>query len=208
MDIPKSLKNPATRATRLSMLSEAHIAPLVAFVAEIRREMGNEYQIPEFDPMDGGTQAECLFLMEAPGQKAIASGFKSRNNPDETAKNFFELNQAVGLKRSRTVSWNVVPWYVGNGTKIRPVNVKDLERSLPYISRLLKLLPRLRLVVLVGQKAARAELLIAQLNPSLKILKTPHPSPLFVNRSPENRAIIQDSFWEVVAILDGKRPSF
>jgi uracil-DNA glycosylase len=185
MDMPKSLENTATRSTRLSLLSEAHIAPLTAFVAVIRREMGSEYQLPEFDPMDGGTQAECLFLLEAPGPKAIVTGFVSRNNPDETAKNFFELNQAVGLTRNRTVSWNVVPWYVGNGTQIRPVDAKDLTRSLPYISKLLNLLPRLRLVVLVGKKAARTEPLIAQLNPSLQILKTPHPSPSFVNRSPE-----------------------
>ena len=40
--------------------------------------------IPHFDPLDGGSNAQVLFLMEAPGPKASASGFVSRNNPDET----------------------------------------------------------------------------------------------------------------------------
>ena len=78
--------------------------------------MGEDHKIPQFDPLDGGIDAECLFLLEAPGPKAVNSGFVSRNNPDETAKNFFELNVGAGLERSKTITWNVVPWYVGSGT--------------------------------------------------------------------------------------------
>jgi hypothetical protein len=53
--------------------------------------------------------AECLFLLEAPGGNAVE--FISRNNNDETAKNFFKLNTDANLPRMRTVSWNIVPWY-------------------------------------------------------------------------------------------------
>jgi hypothetical protein len=66
-------------------------------------------------------------LLEAPGGRAVGSGFVSRNNPDETAKNFFLLNQEAGLPRSRTVTWNVVPWYVGSGEKIRAVTDADIR---------------------------------------------------------------------------------
>jgi hypothetical protein len=60
--------------------------------------------IPYFDPWDGGTAAEALYLLEAPGAKAVLSGFISRNNPDETVKNFFQLNQQAGIPRKRTVN--------------------------------------------------------------------------------------------------------
>ncbi len=73
--------------------------------------------VPHFDPLDGGINARVLFLLEAPGAKAVASGFVSRNNPDETARNFFDLNMAAGIARRDTVCWNVVPWYIGTGTK-------------------------------------------------------------------------------------------
>ncbi|MGH7717468.1 MAG: hypothetical protein ACREON_01305 [Gemmatimonadaceae bacterium] len=66
-------------------------------------EAGPEARVPDFDPWDGGTDAEVLYLLEAPGGKAVESGFISRNNPDETARNFFELNRAAGIPRQRTV---------------------------------------------------------------------------------------------------------
>jgi hypothetical protein len=91
-DQPKLLANVEARNVRHSELQEPQIAPLTAFVDKLRVKMGSDYQIPYFDPWDGGTAAEVLFLLEAPGAKAVLSGFVSRNNPDETAKNFFELN--------------------------------------------------------------------------------------------------------------------
>jgi hypothetical protein len=61
--------------------------------------MGPDHAIPYFDPLDGGVGASVLFLLEAPGPRAVASGFISRDNPDETAKNFHEFNAAAGLAR-------------------------------------------------------------------------------------------------------------
>ena len=120
IDRPKLLADAAARLSRSEQLGQPHVAPLTAFVAELRAERGISANIPDFDPWDGGTEAELLFLLEAPGARAVASGFVSRNNPDETAKNFFELNREAGIPRRRTVIWNVVPWYIGTGTKIRP----------------------------------------------------------------------------------------
>ena len=93
------------------------MAPFIHFVQLIRQETGLAREIPYFDPLDGGIAAKCFFLLEAPGPKAVVSGFISRNNPDETAKNFFNLNQDADLPRKSTVSWNVVPWYIGSGKK-------------------------------------------------------------------------------------------
>ena len=119
-DKAQSLGSLEARAARQAELGDPHIAPLTAFVDRLRAEMGSDYQIPYFDPWDGGTAAEVLFLLEAPGAKAVASGFISRNNPDETAKNFFQLNRESGISRKRTITWNIVPWYLGSGSRIRP----------------------------------------------------------------------------------------
>src|SRR5712672_3162541 len=98
-DAPKLLANPLANTERLARLHDAHIAPLTAFVENLRAELGTAYQIPYFDPWDGGTSARILYLLEAPGSKAVRSGFISRNNPDETAKNFHKLNAEAGVRR-------------------------------------------------------------------------------------------------------------
>ena len=48
------------------MLSLPHMLPLRDVVESLRNEMGPEYGIPHFDPLDGGINAQVLFLLEAP----------------------------------------------------------------------------------------------------------------------------------------------
>lgn len=91
-DAAKLLGNSDARDARYLQLHEPHIAPLTLFVETLRTQLGPIAGIPYFDPSDGGITAKLLYLLEAPGAKALFSGFISRNNPDETAKNFFELN--------------------------------------------------------------------------------------------------------------------
>jgi hypothetical protein len=80
-DSPKLLSNPGARAARRAQLQDAHIAPLAAFVEELRAAVGPQASIPDFDPWNGGAHAQVLSLLEAPGSKAVDSGFVSRNNP-------------------------------------------------------------------------------------------------------------------------------
>jgi len=201
LDAPKSLANAVVREARLDSLSQSHIAPLTAFVRELRARMGDEYAIPYFDPEDGGVRADCLFLLEAPGPKAVASGFVSRNNPDETARNFFLLNREVGLHRKRTVTWNIVPWYVGSGKRIRPANTEDIDAAKEPLRALLSILPSLHSIVLVGRKAALVRQSVVTLAPSVQVLTMPHPSPMFINRSPANRERILSALQRVAVGL-------
>jgi hypothetical protein len=136
IDTPKSLRNPIAIQSRLARLFDPHISSLTHFVETIRKETGLNKEIPYFDPLDGGINAKCLFLFEAPGPRAVGSGFISRSNPDETAKNFFELNHQAGLPRELTISWNIVPWYIGTESKIRPANKKDIEEGKEYLFRI------------------------------------------------------------------------
>jgi len=50
----------------------------------------------------------------------MSSGFISRDNPDPSARNFRALLAGAGIPREKTVLWNIVPWYIGSGVKIRP----------------------------------------------------------------------------------------
>lgn len=185
IDMPKLLGNATANANRIQQLREPHIAPLTDFVERLRLEVGPDASIPFFDPWDGGVEATVLFLLEAPGPKAIYSGFISRNNPDETAKNIFELCQESGLERKTTVLWNAVPWYIGTGNKIRAATLADLKSGLKPLNQLLELLPALTTIVLLGRKAEKT---IAQIDTNkYRVFISPHPSPLFVNNAPGNR---------------------
>lgn len=201
-DCPKSLADPDERAARTTALAADHMQPLTAFVRRLRLRSGQERGVPDFDPLDGGVTAECLLLLEAPGAKAKGSGFVSRNNPDETAQNIFLLNAEAGLARGRTITWNIVPWYVGSETKIRAVNTSDLKLALPYLEELLGMLPRLRAIVLVGRKAQRARKLIECLSPRYRIFACPHPSPLCLNGRPQRRQEILRCLCDVVNFLE------
>lgn len=201
-DRPKLLGDAAARRERLGQLRERHVAPLTEFVEALRREKGPPYEIPYFDPWDGGTDARVLNLLEAPGAKAVRSGFVSRNNPDETAKNSIELHKAAGIPRRLAVSWNIVPWYIGSGTRIRAAKSDDIAAGARSLERLLGLLPKLQAILLVGRKAERAAGLIQTLRANVKIFSSPHPSPLFVNRLPGNRERILEVLREVRRFLE------
>lgn len=197
MDRPKLLGESSALEARLSQVNDSHMIPITNFVHRLRESMEGETAIPYFDPWDGGVEAEVMFLLEAPGPKARNSGFVSMNNPDETAKNFFEISREAGVDRKRIIIWNTVPWYIGSGRKIRPAKSSDIVDGAQSLAELLHLLPKLRAIVLVGGKAQKIENHIRDVAPQLEVFKSPHPSPMFVNRKPENRGTLLSS-WQVV----------
>jgi uracil-DNA glycosylase len=217
-DQPRLFRNNFVVEARRAQLQEPHIKSLTAFVEELRSEVGSaiiayflalspevgvtSISIPYFDPWDGGIDAECLFLFEAPGGSAVKSDFISRNNNDRTAENFFNFNVEAGLLRKRTISWNIVPWYIGSQARIRPATKKDIEVAVQHLIRLCNLLPKLRAVVFHGLKAQQAEGYLSRSRPDLKIFKLPHPSPFFVNNKPGNSGIIVKWLTDVRRWLD------
>lgn len=65
-DKPRSLKCEEVRAEREKLLDEERrVQELTKFVNEMRKEIGHGENIPYFDPLDGGVEAQCLFLFEA-----------------------------------------------------------------------------------------------------------------------------------------------
>ncbi len=196
MDLPKSLKNEKEKRNRLERVYESHVLPLNKFVEEIRSIKKLQNDIPFFDPLDGGVNAKYLFLLEAPGQMAKQSGFVSRNNPDETAKNLFELLNEIGLRREETVLWNIVPWYIGKNGKIRPATEVDIKEGWTFLENLLEKLPKLETIILVGRKAQKIETKLYDFK-KYRILECFHPSPMYINRKINNRDIIKEQLKKI-----------
>ena len=204
-DEAQSLRYPDIRIAREAAVWETHVGPLNSFVRQIRQQRGAGKNVPYFDPADGGVNARCLFLLEAPGPQAVESGFVSRNNPDPTAGNFFELNKRAGLARESTVTWNVVPWYIGSGGRIRPASAADIRSAEPYLTRLLGLLPNLSVIVLVGRKAQRARGFVSDIATTPMVLEMPHPGPRVFNTRPDARRAMLQTLRKAARLVSTSR---
>lgn len=214
MRSPRVLADEGEARARLARLRELHVAPLTDLVERIRATRGDGEAVPWFDPDSGGVDAEVLLLFEAPGPRAVGttalahrrrgSGFISPDNNDATATNVLLLEEEAGLDRRRVLHWNIVPWYVGDGTRIRGVNARDLEEALPWLAELLQLLPCLKVVVLCGRKPQRGWTRYSGPRPhGLVVLACPHPSPVNVNSRREARGVILSAFDTARRVLDG-----
>ena len=197
---PRSMRDPAVRERRRAMLGLPHVAPLTALANNLRQRPLVE--VPDFDPLDGGTEATMLFLFEKPGPMTatggtkVGSGFISRDNDDQTAEATFNFMNQAGIPRKRTVTWNVVPWWNGE----RKITGSELRDGVERVRDLIALLPRLRVVVLVGKKSARARPYLETKN--LALFASDHPSPLVRASWPDRwKAIPME--WASAARLAG-----
>ena len=68
-----ALKDATEIERRRAMLALPHMSPLVSYVERGKAGRGIEYDVPLFDPCDGGVNSRILFLLEAPGPKAVGS---------------------------------------------------------------------------------------------------------------------------------------
>ena len=171
-DAPRSLGNPAVRQRRRALLDRPHMRPLNDYVARLRREC-EVGEIPDFDPLDGGIEAQVLFLFQKAGKQTVGptgSGFISRNNDDNTANATFNFMQEAGIPRELTVTWNVVPWWNGEDDVTAP----ERRAGIRCLKELLALLPCLSAVVLVGGEAQRAWRFVARSD--LCVFPSYHPS--------------------------------
>lgn len=182
------MRDPAVVARRRAMLQEKHVAPLTAYAARLRQM--DPRQVPDFDPLDGGILARVLFLFQKPGRmtsdgagKKAGSGFISRNNDDHTAKATFELMNEAGLPRKETASWNLIPWW--NGT--HKSTERELDQGSQQLPAFLDLLPRLKAVVMVGEKAQTARCQLERHDRNFKLIESWMPAPQVTNRWPEKR---------------------
>jgi hypothetical protein len=199
-DQPRSMRDPALRERRRAMLSRPHMIRLKTFAESLRRP---GLEVPDFDPADGGVKAQALFLFEKPGPmtvtggsgKRTGSGFISRDNDDPTAEAVFNFMHEAAIPRKLTILWNVIPGW--NGT--RAVTASELRDGVSSLNELICLLPELKAVMLVGQKAARAKS-YCEIN-GLALFTCDHPSPLVRARWPERWNAITSEWRKVASVI-------
>lgn len=137
--------------------------------------------------------ARVLFLLECPGPRSTVgrgSGIICADNNDLTAANFFTIREEAGLARDQLVNWNIVPWYLPDGTRTANATRADVKDAAPWTDRLIRLLPVLRLVITMGAPARDGWMryLTSRLDtPLVPILAVPHPSPRRLNTDPDAR---------------------
>jgi len=204
-DRPRTNRDPQEVARKLALLDEPHVKPLSDYVRRLRAERGGDESIPWFDPTDAGTKARILMLFEAPGPRATAtrrgSGFISNDNRDLSAKSMWELLREARIDRSReTVSWNVVPWYIGSDRRIRAAKSEDIREASEALVQFLLLLPELRVVLLFGIPAAEAW---ERVSSELPTIEAPHPSPVNLNTRPHYRGVILEKLIEARRRAEG-----
>ena len=200
-EVPRALRGPDACSLRRRLLDAPHMRLLNEYAAGLRKRSGVD--VPDFDPLDGGVDARLLFLFEKPGPMTVAdgarrgSGFISRDNDDPTAENTFTFMREAGIPRKLTVTWNVIPWWNGT-TKVTAAELREGAET----RRLARLLPRLRAVVFVGEKASRARPHLE--DAGLAFFSSRHPSPIVrATRPDEWRAIPSD--WAEAGIAVGLR---
>lgn len=187
----RTLGDEFVKTARLARLQEPHIAPLTAFVDRIRKTTDPHapYWAPYFDPKSGGTSAQVLLLLESPGPKVSQTGLISADNPDGTAENMSCLLKLAGLSRDRVLMWNSFPWQLSAQQVVVP-GENHLREAAQVTLELISLLPQLKVVVLVGSRAARGWTHVAPLlDQPPAVLKCPHPSPVNLNPRPEAAAL-------------------
>ncbi|MCL8317256.1 uracil-DNA glycosylase [Enterobacter cloacae subsp. cloacae] len=198
---PKSLKHESNIRHRQSLLTLSHMQPLTAYVENLRKRLGDNVFIPDFDPLDGGINAEFIFLFEKPGPQTDSrnggSGFISRDNNDETAKSVFDFMGQIGLERSRTLLWNTIPAW-DDSRAFKGFHVRD---GIKFLDGLLQLLPNLKTIILVGKQAQKARKGLKDRGYNVAV--SDHPSPLVKARYRQRWEQIPAA-WEV-AISSNKR---
>ena len=163
------------------MLGAPHARALAAFAAELRRDTGAH--VPDIDPLDGGSEARVVLLLETPGPAIRDTGFVSRDNPTPTARNIRRFAAAAGLPRADTVIWNAVPWTIHEaGARNRAPRPGEIRAGLGRLPAFLRLLPRLRCAILAGRVAGLARGLVETVG--LDVVAVPHPSPTIVCTDP------------------------
>jgi hypothetical protein len=199
LDSPRSLRDKGEIARRTAMLHEPHIETLTAFVANLRAANPVDMYYPNFDPLDGGVNADILFLFEKPGPKTSpehgGSGFISQDNDDPTAEATFKFMRSGNLPRQRTLIWNVIPGWNGK----RGIGAQEWREGVVALKGLVAILPVLRTMVLVGRKAERARSLLQDM--PIRLLLSAHPSPV-VRASRRTQWETIPTIWAQAAVPD------
>ncbi|MEU2124569.1 uracil-DNA glycosylase [Nocardia niwae] len=199
-DQPRALAQRRVRRERAAALEMSHVRELNHLISRIEADTGFA-NLPCIDPLFGGVAAEVLFVLKAPEGDAnpaiTGKRFLSWDNDDVGAENFFRTCAEYGLDRRRCTAWNACPFPIEGDSPSR----SELSRAEPYTRRMLGLLPRLRVVVLLGRPAQHAWQRMSLTGADIHLAHGASPSPPGINH-PRNRGSFEAAIRTAVRLLD------
>jgi hypothetical protein len=205
--------SPDVLAARRARTYDGDPGKLNRWVDGLRSTLGE--QIPYFDPAAATHGARVLLLFQDPSQEAEeGSGFISRHNNDQTARNAYLAAEEAGLAYEVSLHWNVVPWWIANPGKPRRTAAAEALRARPFLVQLFELLdPSPDVVVVSGRQAQAAWRRLAGdgVPTGLRratVLTCPHPGPLAYPRRDMgtgrlNSELIVETFRRAARIVAG-----
>jgi uracil-DNA glycosylase len=189
-DMPKVFKDRVAIEDRRAHIYDENVRVLNQYVEALKEAKGADFDVPFFDPADGGVNARILLVLETPGRRAAgrqdASELVSIDNDDDTAANMSAFEQKANLTRDWLVHWNIIPWYVQTG---KPILKAQREEGAEELEKVITLMPRLQVIVLLGNTAdiAYSRHFKDRPLPKIEVLKSYHPSPQCINRVSDRR---------------------
>jgi len=181
---------------RLARLYEPHVLPLTRWAGLLR---ATGWDVPDFDPDDGGIHASALFLLESPGPRAVQSRFVSRDNPDPSARNMAAALNLTGFERRDTILWNVVPYCVSTRERNRNATVQQIRAAAHVTQEFVDMLANLKAVTFCGRRA-QVMLPLLKFSAGVGVFSTFHPGAQSFNRE-RCRSDILATFREVRASI-------
>ena len=144
------MKDPEFRGRQWDQRHAEHIAPINKLVESLLSSQKDQW-LPYVAPLYGGINAEILNVLQDPGprtQTVGGSGFICLENDDPTAENMCLFLQSAGIEPARALAWNADPWYINRNPK-----AEELNEGARAFGQLVKLLPKLRVLMLNGKAA-------------------------------------------------------
>jgi len=147
----RQMAEPTFRRGQEAGIRLPHVAPFNDLVDELRDCDGRGW-MPYVAPLYGGVNAEMINIFRDPGpgtNPALrGSGFLCLENDDPAAERLAMLLDEVGISAHRLMPWNAYPWYIN-----RKPQAAEIDAGLCPLCRVLRLVPRLKVVMLNGQES-------------------------------------------------------
>jgi hypothetical protein len=164
-----------------------HICEINEYVESLACERG---EVPYVAPLYGGVNARLLTILRDPGpmtQIGKGSGFICMENDDPTAEALCKYYQDAQIPAQHIVPWNAYPWYIN-----KKPSIAQLRAGAETISHLIKILPKLQVVMLHGNEAHKVWTFLSEdilqhiAMHEIKIIETYHTSRLaFIHKDPQ-----------------------
>lgn len=149
--MPRRMANEEYRQQQWDHRNDPHILPINQLVDELIKSKENE-RVPYVAPIYGGVNAKLLYVLSDPGPKTQeeneGSGFLSLENDDRTAENICNLFAEANIPPEIVLPWNAYPWYIN-----RNPNGKEQVDGVDALKRVIDLLPKLRVIMFLGDVA-------------------------------------------------------